>query len=147
MGQATGNPEWKDYPDESTPVTAQALNNIEDALDGIGGGGATPVNMQYGTWGAASDGIGSRTPSSRFASYWRDGVCIIHIDFKRTSGTESNAIGAVHPSTPVPPGIQEVQVGDYTIYMDPNSNNFGDYDIVSSAPVGTRVIANIIYLY
>ena len=39
MGQATGNPEWKDYPDESTPVTAQALNNIEDALDGIGGGG------------------------------------------------------------------------------------------------------------
>ena len=39
MGQVTGNPKWKDYPDESTPVTAQALNNIEDALDGIDGSG------------------------------------------------------------------------------------------------------------
>lgn len=47
MGQATGNPEWKDYPDESTPVTAQALNNIEDALDGIGGGGGGVVFPSY----------------------------------------------------------------------------------------------------
>ena len=43
MGIKSGNPEWKDYPDESTPVTAQALNNIEDALDAGGGGGATPL--------------------------------------------------------------------------------------------------------
>ena len=47
MGQVTGNPEWKDYPDESTPVTAQALNNIEDALDGIGR--YFGVNDQTGT--------------------------------------------------------------------------------------------------
>ena len=33
MGQVTGNPEWKDYPDESTPVTAQALNGLESAVD------------------------------------------------------------------------------------------------------------------
>ena len=43
MGQVTGNPEWKDYPDESTPVTAQALNNIEDALDASGGGGGVAL--------------------------------------------------------------------------------------------------------
>ena len=47
MGQVTGNPAWKDYPDESTPVTAQALNNIEDALDGIGR--YFGVNDQTGT--------------------------------------------------------------------------------------------------
>ena len=45
MGTKSGNPQWKDYPDTSTPVTAQALNNIEDALDASGGGGSswTPV--------------------------------------------------------------------------------------------------------
>ena len=41
MGTKSGNPQWKDYPDTSTPVTAQALNNIEDALDASGGGGGT----------------------------------------------------------------------------------------------------------
>lgn len=39
MGIKTGNPTWVDRPDTSTPITAQALNNIEDALDSIGGGG------------------------------------------------------------------------------------------------------------
>lgn len=43
MGTKSGNPEWKDYPDTSTPVTAQALNNIEDALDAGGGGSSVPL--------------------------------------------------------------------------------------------------------
>lgn len=36
MGIKTGNPTWVDRPDTSTPITAQALNNIEDALDASG---------------------------------------------------------------------------------------------------------------
>ena len=33
MGAKSGNPEWKDFPDLSTPVDAAALENIEEAID------------------------------------------------------------------------------------------------------------------
>lgn len=46
MGIRTGNPTWVDRPDTSTPITAQALNNIENALDSIGGGGGTTGLLQ-----------------------------------------------------------------------------------------------------
>lgn len=68
MGQVTGNPEWKDYPDESTPVTAQALNNIEDALDGIGGGGATPSLGSFPAVFIPSGGTFTPTDSARWST-------------------------------------------------------------------------------
>lgn len=63
MGQVTGNPEWKDYPDESTPVTAQALNNIEDALDASGGGGG----------GGGSVDVGIPVPNGGTSHYYAPG--------------------------------------------------------------------------
>lgn len=35
MGTRTGNPEWKDGSAGGTPINAEALNNIEEAIDQI----------------------------------------------------------------------------------------------------------------
>lgn len=35
MGTQTGNATWIDYPSSATPITAETLNNIEDAIDSI----------------------------------------------------------------------------------------------------------------
>lgn len=34
MGTPSGNPTWQDFPSTDTPVTADALNNIEAAIVG-----------------------------------------------------------------------------------------------------------------
>lgn len=54
MGQMTGNPTWQDGRDgDDTPITAEALNNIEEALDELdarpsgGGGGGAPGLSAY----------------------------------------------------------------------------------------------------
>lgn len=35
MGVQSGNPTWQNFPSTATPISADALNNIEDALDTI----------------------------------------------------------------------------------------------------------------
>ena len=66
MGIKTGNPTWVGRPDTSTPITAQALNNIEDALDaggegggsffkGFGGSGYRAVARENGTVNASNN--------------------------------------------------------------------------------------------
>ena len=44
MGAKSGNPQWRNFPDLSTPVDAEALENIEDALDDLENGKADLVD-------------------------------------------------------------------------------------------------------
>lgn len=49
----TKNPQWKDYPDESTPVTAERLNHLED---GVYAAAATADSAAAGLSGKADTG-------------------------------------------------------------------------------------------
>lgn len=47
MGAKSGNPTWVDYPSTSTPITAAALENIEEALDNSGGNFSPPMTGRW----------------------------------------------------------------------------------------------------
>lgn len=71
MGTRSGNPLWKNNKSGGTPISAEALNRIEDALDTAGGSGRGEVRHAHTTTfdylGTAPAGTAETTPDWRIS--------------------------------------------------------------------------------
>lgn len=100
------------------------------------------ITTAQGTWASgATDGVGGTAPGDRFRADFRNGLCIVHIDWKR--GTAPEIIGTLPASVPAPPSLIEAQAGSdgfVWIYA-------GSRDVHAAGPGTTRYEANLPYLY
>ncbi len=100
------------------------------------------ITTAQGTWASgATDGVGGTAPGDRFRADFRNGLCIVHIDWKL--GTAPEIIGTLPASVPAPPSLTEAQAGSdgfVWIYA-------GSRDVHAAGPGTTRYEANLPYLY